>query len=343
MKLTVNSTPIYLSLLKLVAFTSVVIATSSCVDDTHSTNPAQQSDPDLSEPSTPDPTPQVGVSPPERPLSGPPQTDSATSRYPLDTEKNDRPGLIISGINAQAIQNLESPFLLSASAFRLERQTSGSGDGYVHMVVYEDAMPVSAHIEFYQPPIGSCLLRDLEANDSAVSEGVDTSVSGGSGVVVNSPSGPWFTFDRQRRESSQFLYQVDNELPGRFPVEATLSVPGDEFPTVSAHPVFEPEAPVRLLPTRGQAVTSDSEFSWMAGPDSGYVKINLLAYDDSNEFLGFAVTCWGEDDGHFEMPATVMDYVERSELTLTARYSRVYARLDWVNGMVIHQDIEVAE
>ncbi|MFT5893399.1 MAG: hypothetical protein ACI8VW_000264 [bacterium] len=294
------------SLLKLVAYTSVVIAASSCSDDMSIPN-------------------------------------SFNSQYPVDTENDDRPGLIIMGVNAGEIQDLLSPFLLSASAFRLERQTPGSGDGYLHMVVYDDPMPVSAHVEFYQPPLNTCRIRELEDDEPDVVDILTTSASGGVGVVINSPGGPWFTFDRQQRESGQILYQVDNEIPGRFPVDATLSVPGDTYPTVSAYPIFEPSAPVRLLPAKGHAVTPHTKFSWVVGPVSGYIKINLLAYDEADKFLGFAITCWVKDDGLFEMPATVVDYITRSELTLRARYSRVYARLDWVNGMVIHQDVEVAE
>ncbi|MFT6306554.1 MAG: hypothetical protein ACJA0Z_001718 [Halioglobus sp.] len=343
MKRKTHSTPIRLLLHELLVITCVAIVASSCGGNSNNTEPLERADPDFPEPSASDL--EVPVLQAESPVSRPLQADSnsAASQYPLDIEKDDRPGLIITGVNAEAIQSLVSPFLLSASAFRLERQTPGSGDGYVHMVVYEEGIPVSAHIEFYQPPIESCLLRDLDHDESDLNDGLHSSASGGVGVVVNSPSGPWFTFDRQRRESGEFVYQVDNEIPGRIPADATLSVPGDTFPNVSAHPIFAPDTPVRLLPIKGQAVTPNSEFSWVAGQENGYIKINLLVYDDSDEFLGFAVTCWAEDDGQFEMPATVVDYVLRSKFTHRARYSRVYARLVWVNGMVIHQDIEVAE
>lgn len=336
-------TPNYHSLLIIVAVTSAVVAVSSCGDGNNSTNSSQASGPVLLEPFTPDVLPQVLQ--PEEPVTGPLQADlnAPVVQYPFDTEKDDRPGLIITGVNADDIQNLESPFLLSASAFRLEGKSPGSGDGYVHMVVYEEARPVSAHIAFYQPPLNSCLLRDLESEESEDLAALNSSASGGVGVVINSPSGPWFTFERQGTDSGQFVYQVENELPGRFPTDATLSVPGDAYPNISAYPIFEPYAVERLLPPKGDAVTPSSEFSWVAGPESGYVKINLLAYDEASEFRGFAVTCWGDDDGQFEMPATVMDYLARSELTHKARYSRVYARLDWINGMVIHQDLEVAE
>lgn len=335
-------TPHSHSPLMLVAFTSVVFAVSSCGSGNNSPSSSEASGPVLSETSTSDALRQVLQ--PEGQVSGPLQADfNSPVQYPVDTEKDDRAGLIITGVNAEDIQSMESPFLLSASAFRLEGKSPGSGDGYVHMVVYDEARPVSAHIEFYQPPLNSCLLRDVESDDSEGFSVLDPSASGGVGVVINSPSGPWFTFERQEIDSSQYLYQVENELPGPFPIDATLSIPGDVYPNLSAHPIFEPYAVERLLPTKGDAVTPSSNFSWVAGPESGYVKINLLAYDESNEFRGFAVTCWGGDDGQFEMPATVMDYLARSELTHKVRYSRVYARLDWINGMVIHQDIEVAE
>jgi hypothetical protein len=329
--------PISRPLLKLVAFSSIVIVTS-CSDNTQSSEPAAPSDPVLLEPEVSDPLPPDPQSDPLQPV-----ITSLRSQYPVDTHNDDRPGLIITGINADENQNPVSSYLLSASAFRLERQTPGSGDGYAHMLVYDEAMPVSEHIDFYQPPLNSCLLRDIEGEVLDVSDVVYASDSGGASVVVNSPSGPWFTFDRLQSEYGRYAYQVDNELPGRLPLDATLSVPGDVFPNVPAYPIFEPEAPVRLSPTIGQSFTPGSKFTWVPGAASGYVKINLLAYDASQEFMGFLVTCWAEDNGQFEMPASVTEYVESSELTIKVRYSRVYARLDRINDMVIHQSIEVAE
>jgi hypothetical protein len=225
----------------------------------------------------------------------------------------------------------------------LEQKTPGTGDGYVHMRVYDEAMPTAAHIDFYQPPIDTCLLRDINDPEVNESASVYTSDSGGASVVINSPEGFWFTFERRQSESGQFHYQVDNELPGKLPKEATLSIPGDAFPTVPAYPIFEPAVPVRLLPKQHQVLNANSEYEWVAGPASGHIKINVLAYDEAQAFAGFLVTCWAKDDGRFEMPANVTQAISSSQLSLKIRYSRVYERIDWLNGVLMHQHIEVAE
>lgn len=272
-----------------------------------------------------------------------PHTSAHLAQYPVDKESDDVPGLIVTGVGSSSGQTLVSPFLLSTSMFRLQRLTPGSGDGYVHMVVYDEAVSMSAHIDFFQPPLDTCLLRDPLNAESTLERALDVSVSGGEGVVINSPGGPWFTFDRESVAGGGFVYQVDNKLPGAFPEHATLSVPGDVHPNVSAYPIYEPSVPVRLLPDKRQTIGLDSKFSWIEESVNTYVKINLLAYDDADEFLGFAVTCWVVDDGEFEMPEAVINYLKSSESMLRARYSRVYARLDWISGMAIHQVNEVAE
>lgn len=276
-------------------------------------------------------------------IDAPPDTKSMLEQYPLDQEGDDRPGLIVTGLGAEGVQDEASSFLLSVSMFRLNQQTPGSGDGYAHLVTYDEPLLASSHLGFYEAPIDNCLLRGFDDVALNASYAADASVSGGAGVVINTPGGPWFTFDRQSGDTARFFYQVDNMLPGQLPANATLSVPGDEFPTVAAYALFEPDPPVRLLPLEEQSVTSDSEYTWVPGPAGGHIKINLLAYDETDNFIGFPVTCWVEDDGLFEMPIPVIDFVLRSDITLKARYSRVYARLDWTNGVVMHQNIEVAE
>ena len=344
MKRIIHRKPISRALLSFVVSSGAVLA-ASCSDNSQNTEPFEPSNPVLLEPAVTDPLPPVLPSDEPGLNSDPPQSDinSFNSQFPVDTENDDRPGLIVTGINADENQNPVSSYLLSASVFRLEQQTPGSGDGYAHLVVYDAAIPVSAHIDFYQPPLNSCLQRDIASDTPDVTDALNTSANGGAGIVINSPSGPWFALDRRQIESGQYSYQVDNELPGRLPIEATLSVPGDVFPNVPAYPIFEPEAPVRLSPTIGQSLTPSSKFIWVPGPASGYIKINLLAYDASEEFMGFLVTCWAEDNGQFEMPASIHESLGNSELTFKVRYSRVYARLDWLNDMVIHQSSEVAE
>ena len=284
------------------------------------------------------------VDPNTDPDTSPPiaQTPVA-AQYPTDTENDDRPGLIVTGFDSDGLQDQASPYLLSTSTFRLASKTPGSGDAYIHMAVYDDAIPIATHINFYQPALDSCLLRELDEQPVSVSQSSHTSASGGQSLTINTSSGPWFTFNREQGDDAQSTYQVDNDLPGVLPIEANLSIPGDEFPTVAAYPLYEPKAPVRVKPDETQAITPSSEFTWLAGTTSNIIKINLLSYNSSDEFLGFAVTCWVEDDGQFKLPENITDFVEQTSHTLKVRYSRVYARLDWQDGIVIHQHLEVAE
>lgn len=346
-----------------VVITSLISAVA-CSDNELNVDPPDEANPTQPNPSGTD-SPSTSIPSDQAADTRPDQSESSGGhllRYPADTNNDDLPGLIVTGLSADQTDTQVSPFLLSASAFRTVRQTPGSGDAYVHMAVYDKALPVSAHIDFYQPPLGSCLLRDAGVVSEGVEQGgvesdgverddleldhiaaFNASASGGAAVVINASNGPWHTFERSQSASDQYRYESDNALPGRLPAEATLSVPGDVFPNVSAYPLFEPDAPERVLPIVGNAVSPTSEYSWVAGAASGHVKINLLGYNDSDQFIGFVVTCWTADDGKFEMPATVVDYVASSPHTIKARYSRVYARLDWLNGMVVHQTIEVAE
>jgi len=139
------------------------------------------------------------------------------------------------------------------------------------------------------------------------------------------------------------VYETDNQLPGVFPPNATLYIPGDEFPTVAAHSLFEPSPPVRVLPDAALPVTPDSSYSWIPGDDQTYMQISLLGYSETDEFQGFAVSCWVEDDGAFDLPEEVINYLATTELRMQVRYTRRYVRLDLYDGIVFVQKVSVAE
>lgn len=273
--------------------------------------------------------------------------DTATM-FPDDTDNDDRPGMIVTGMNGMDPRDVVSPWLANVSLSRLDSETPGTGDGRVALLQYSDDFPVARHIEFFEESLDTCDIRDPDVPQPIGGGGGGGSppplLSGGTTVVINTPSGPWFTYDRSLDDDGEPIYRTDNQLPGALPQGATLSIPGDAFPTVAAHPLYEPDAPVRLLPDSEFVVTPESAYSWIPG-SSGftYAKINLLAYDTDDNFQGFYVTCYVEDDGEFTMPAAVVDYVANTEYLLVSRYSRNYTRLDLINGIVIYQDVEVAE
>ena len=271
--------------------------------------------------------------------------------FPEDFDDDDRPGLVVTGLDGMDPEDVSSPWLVNAQMFRLASKTPGTGDGFVDLLQYRDDFRLVNHIDFFDENLGFCDIDDPDARQPIGDEGGDDDgspppfISGGETVVINAQSGPWFIFARGlNEENGNFFYETDNGLPGTLPEGATLSIPGDDFPTVAAHPLYEPAPPVRLLPTdASEYITSESEYSWIPGNTAAYVKINLLAYSGPDEFKGFYVNCTVEDDGEFTMPGAVVNYLDSTEYDFIARYSRVYARLDFVNGIVVFQRNEVAE
>ncbi len=359
---TTPSTPRYMSALVLFAGVSLISACSSSgsssgdgldpVDDPAPTEgPITVEDPTtIEEPVTEeDPTTIEDPVTEEDPTTIEEPVTVGSAMFPVDVDNDDRPGLIVTGLNGVDPVDLVSPWLVNAQTFRLDSITPGSGDGFVDMLRYQDDFPVAIHIDFFEQELGSCDIRD-----PAVPQPIDSGdggsppplISGGSTVVINTPSGPWFTYEAQlNSDNGNIFYSTNDQLPGALPVGATLSIPGDAFPTVAAHPLYEPAPPVRLLPDITQFVAPDSIYSWIPENTApAFVKLNLLAYSgDDNFFEGFFVTCYLEDDGAFTMPDEVVDYVATTPFNLEARYSRVYARLDFTNGIVIYQENEVAE
>jgi len=286
---------------------------------------------------------------PEVPIDDPVTTGSIM--FPEDIDNDDRPGLVVTGLNGMDPEDVTSPWLANARTFRLASRTPGTGDGSVDLLRYRDDFRLVNHVDFFEKDLGVCDIDDPDARQPIGDGGGDGGgsppplISGGETVVINTPSGPWFTYERGLNvENGNFFYETDNELPGALPEGATLSIPGDDFPTVAAHPLYEPDPPVRLLPTdANEYITSASEYSWIPGNSAAYVKINLLAYSGPDDFEGFYVNCYVVDDGEFTMPGAVIDYLDSAEYDFIARYSRVYARLDFVNSIVLFQSNEVAE
>jgi len=255
--------------------------------------------------------------------------------------------MIVTGFN-DTNKDATSGWLVNARMFRLNSDLADTGDATIDLVKYNDDFRVSRHVEFYTDELDTCEINDPDAPSTDTGNGggdgnVPPTVSGGLAVVINTPSGPWFTLTRTIQDG-QSIYTADNELPGELlPAGATLSIPGDVFPTVAAHPLFEPVAPDRLLPDEDLPVTADSAYSWIPTDDKNYMRITLQAYNADNEFVGFVVNCDVEDDGSFTMPADVINFISTTPYRLQARYARTYNRLDFVNGIVIRQRSRIAE
>lgn len=271
---------------------------------------------------------------------------STVEPYPEDVEGDDRPGLIVTGLEPDEGVPSTSPWLVSSSTFRKASITPGTGDGFLMLFQYPDDFPIAAHLDFYEMRLDTCKVYPPDEAQAAEQQPRDSlpppAISGGNNVVINTQSGPWFQYDIVNTDDG-VVYETDNELPGVLPESATLSVPGKLFPTISAHPLFEPPRPVRLLPQSSRKLTSNSAYSWIPADGSGYMQIDFLGYSDQQRFAGFLATCWVEDDGSFIMPDEVKSLVSESEYEFKVRYSRVYQRLDVANGIVIRQQNQVSE
>lgn len=263
--------------------------------------------------------------------------------YPNDADGDDKDGLVITSVDGIEAVQAVSPWLVVASTFR--SVASGHGDGYVDLYRYRDGFPVSEHIAFFQQSLDTCLIREPDQllGDSLVGGPPPSSISGGESVFLNASSGPFMVLARSMGTDGQSTYTAVSAEFDRLPEEASLSIPGDVFPNVAAHRLYEPQPVQRISPEPALAVDTESVFSWHAGYAADYVKINLLAFSDTREFQGFAVTCWVKDDGSFAMPADVKRFLSATPWNLHARYSRVYARLDVANNVVVFQSNEVAE
>jgi len=204
---------------------------------------------------------------------------------------------------------------------------------------------MQSHIDFFttEVQLDTC---EIFADDDSSSAGSDDSgvlpfVTAGPVVVINSPSGTWFTVP----QAGNGIYEVDDQLPGALPIGATLSIPGDEFPSVGAIPLETPSAPVRVSPTNG-VLTGDEDYIWVAERGAGVsITIDISEFDDSGNFQRFFAACNVRDGGLFVMPADVLSAmaVASPDSVFIARYSRTIRSLGLVEGVAVFSRIIVAE
>jgi hypothetical protein len=274
--------------------------------------------------------------------------DIVRERFPVDTEGDDRPGLIVSGVGVGNADKLMSPWLVNLQIFRNSPFDANAtpGDGRVELVQYQDNFEVESHVDFYTPDLGRCLIRDLSAPSGTQGEDGDNVpplVSGGSTVVINSPSGPWFEFPAEVQANGAVEYEVVDQLPGALPAKASLSIPGNVFPNVAEYPLYEPEPVIRILPDPNDPITAATSYSWFPENAKTFIKLDFLAFNDTGEFQGFPVTCFATDEGRFTPTDEAVQALLNSPFNIELRYSRTYSRVDAYNGIAFRQAITIAE
>ena len=271
-------------------------------------------------------------------------------KYPSDNEGDNPVGMIVTGLSEVDPSQVVAPWLVSVRMFRSASAASNTGNMRVELTRYAEDFPVSAHIGFYTEPLDTCVVRNSEHEPGAdQSNPPPPGIDGGETLVLNMPSGPWVLLDRTSVVNEPLFYLAQKKLPGNLPAATTLSIPGSAFPTVGAYSLFEPAPVMRSAPVVSQPISAESQYSWVPLNHSEYVKIDFMAYDDSGIFQGYPSSCWVIDDGSFDLPGKVSEALEVLEIQavngsrLAVRYSRVYSRVDLIDGIVFHQEMEVAE
>ncbi len=254
----------------------------------------------------------------------------------------DLPGLVVTGAGGEPAESIFNPWLVSVRTFRQESDTPSIGDARVATLQYDDSQTLQQHIDFYgDRELESCEITPVDDGGGGTSDSSNIPyIDGGNAVVINAPNGTWYTIN----QVSTGIYEVDNELPDSIPAGATISIPGGGvFPSVSAIPLSEPSAPIRILPAPGP-VSIDSVYRWQAAAGAGEsIRLSFLEYDSAGNFIDFRIGCNAIDDGEFELPADVINAIATNTNTLVARYTRVKRSLDLVAGVVVFSRISVAE
>lgn len=282
----------------------------------------------------------------------PPETDSEPpalaselgTQYPADRDNDDRPGMIVTGLNGESAQVVTAPWLVNTSLFR--NASAEFGQETIALLQYPDDFSVSNHVLFFEERLDSCLIRTNEViggGNGGDGGSPPPTLSGGDAVTISDPAGVWLSIPATLEDDGQVVYVDSGTLTGALPDGAMLSIPGDEFPVVAGYPLYEPAPIIRILPVSGFFIDENTAYSWIPGRASGYMEIDFLAYDDNGDFQGFPITCYASDDGSFELTTAALQAVADSENNLEVRFSRVYSRIDVVDDIVFRQNVKLAE
>lgn len=231
--------------------------------------------------------------------------------------------------------DVTTPWLVYADLFG-NPSSSAFTRARAELLGYEQDKPFTDHVEFYTDSLDrldTCLIRDLAATDgTAGSDGDEDEnpfqVSGGQTLLLSTPAGSFAEIPRID-DPGNVYYEAVNTFPGPVPGDATLSIPGDVFPTVDAYPILPVQRPERLAPLAGEALTSTTVYRWVPGTDDTSIKLDFFAEDAATgDFIGFPVTCYPRDDGEFELTDEAIDALVTAPGDIGVRFSRLAARLE---------------
>lgn len=250
------------------------------------------------------------------------------------------PTLAVRGLGDQEPTEVLRPWHVFIFSFRSEFRTPDSSNARVITVQNEPTTSVQTYIDFYstQVELETCNINSEDSTD--INDGGPLMVSAGDSVSINAPNGTWLTLP----EEDVGFYEPDDGLPGAIPAGASVSIPGDVFPSVGAVPIAEPAAPERIAPMFGP-VSIESEYQWQATDVPGtYIQLGFIEIDpNTGDFASFPATCFVEDDGEFQLPTDVQDLINNSSNPIEVRYERRLGTLELVEGVIAYSRIAVVE
>lgn len=269
----------------------------------------------------------------------------------VNSTVDDRPGMIITGLDGRAPESVNTPWLVNFATFRDESR-SPSGYAFATLKGYGDSLNMLDVIDFYEqsePRIGDCEI--LVDNSPTVGGGGNNngneappSLGGGERLFINTSLGQWIALESDG--ALEPTYETTDGLPGAIPENAYLTIPGGtRFPAVEAYPVNEPEAPIRISPEQTEWTNADAIFSWLPGNNPAEtMKLDFFGYNSLGDtFIERVATCVAVDDGNFELTTAMVQLINNYDGLIDLRYGRRATRVDLIGDIVIHQGTTVTE
>jgi len=238
--------------------------------------------------------------------------------------ENLEPGMVITGLNGVKAFNIDAPKLVMSYTFNRSDEVAGEGFISARMFDYSEGVSMQDHIDFFQPEMDACEIL------------ITDDMGSGSGQGSSGPA----------RLNVGGSLSINSALPGPIPTDATLNIPANNvFPAVNGYPIHKVAAPVRLSPDRTFWVTADSLFSWIPGNnESEFIKIDFEGYEPvTGDYVENIATCSVVDDGNFELPTELDQFLRGYGNLIDAFYAREAIRLDLVDGVLFRQRNRVGE
>ena len=270
-------------------------------------------------------------------------SESSSAADDAIPDPNARPGLVVRGLGMQAAEDVSVGWFASTQLFR-NNSAAEAGDADVVLNDYDSGIAFSEVLDFYAPELDTCELAREPTPENEEDDGGSPppAVSGGTPVTINSSNGPVLVLQQSLAENgSDLTYSADLLEP--LPEDAVLTIPGDQFPSVTGYPSSEPPAPVRLMPTIGEPLDRESVFSWMPGSGENFIELAFAAFDSSGSFIDFPIRCAVVDDGSFELPDDAIAFLESTTDEVVLHVERTRRVVELADGITFYARSTVRE